>query len=399
MKFFILLILFFFNFCSSMTKYPLPNTSPNDNNNSSGGGNGGETLPPPINGQLSHISKWTLSENIPNSSRTVRELAIDKENNNIYIAFVKTSTLYIYQLINNRFSFISSINNTSKLLDMKIFNGQIYISYIENGNSTALVKKYNGSSWVTPGGNVDVFIGITAANLEVHNSRLYIAYIDSNKKAQLMYLNNNQWEIQGNANPLEVRRSAGNIQLAFHNNIPYMFIARNSSRLPVVLKLNNNTWENIFGIAPSGSKSIDQYMNLLIQQDGTIYISYINSIALLNGEFQIFSYKDNKWTRITSLINPKVFGQQITLYQNQLFTVFGKQNKPYPDVEIYQNGPIIFNKIVDSSTYKPFPNFSSVTTGDRTGQYPSILIDNNMIYILFVYNSSALKLAISKFTS
>ena len=144
-------------------------------------------------------------------------------------------------------------------------DGTIYVAYADNENSgRAIVKKYNGSSWVTVGDAGFSEGEMADCSLVVENGTPYLAY-QSDSNIYVEKYEDGNWETIG-TNP--VIPSASLPSMIIDNGILYL-----TSNECFVMKFDGTDWQEVEGTR--FSYVLDVSETTLVINDGILYIAYV----------------------------------------------------------------------------------------------------------------------------
>ncbi len=324
------------------------------------------------------LTSWKTVDNAGAAGVANRSLKIALDYNNTpYVVYclqtwvsvggtnraVYTTTVRKYNGNNWTTEFIS----TSQSLNIDIAIGHNNVPYIvykdSASNSKAVVKKYNGSTWIAVGSAVssgDAYFPTIAMD---ENGVPYVAYGDATNSGivTVKKYNGTNWEQVGVVGTSSAQYDVvGNPKIAIdRNGTPYIgYKATSQGSIAVVKKFNGSNWLTV-GTA-GFSASVQNFADIAIDSSGIPYVvsqEFINSAAV----GIVRKFNGSSWGVVGGINN---------LPGGNLATIaIGNDNQPYVS---YQG----------NSTVRKFNGSNWTTVGDSAftgaiGSLSSIAIDNN----------------------
>lgn len=191
-------------------------------------------------------------------------------------------------------------------------NNELYCAYADNSYSDKLVvKKFNGTSWVSVGTN-----GFTPSSADWVDIQLnsadepYVAYRDNSVsgKVSVMKFNGTSWVNVGTPG-----FSAGNAwyeDIEFdESDVPYVAYTDQSDNSKVyVKKFDGSSWIDLPAGASSGAAG---YLNLQVVFSNSVYVSYIDG-DLASSAASAKVYDGSSWTYLDAAGFTSATGSGVT---------------------------------------------------------------------------------------
>jgi len=241
-------------------------------------------------------SQWqTLYGNRQISKGTFnQDITVDACN----VPYVVNSTdhgIEVKKLDGNKFVPVGAILPTGNYPSIAIGpDGTPFVTYRSEADGTGIVKKYNGSTWVTVGSG-GFSAGVVESNsIVVDTGGLpYVAYRDhaNSDRVTVMKYNGSSWVAIGGAGFAGTSVSYTSLALD-GSGIPYVAFM-NSDATADVMKFNGSTWDEI---GTPGTISADGMVDLSVDSAGTPYIALIYSYQAL-----VRRYNGASWENVGDL--------------------------------------------------------------------------------------------------
>ena len=206
-----------------------------------------------------------------------------------------------------------SANNTSLL----IHNSTLYAAYTDGASSEGLsVKQFDGSSWNLIGNqNFAAPVSSNSVSLRVDSGNLYVAYgSDSGSgRANVKRFDGNYWVSVG-SNDFSVSKASG-ISFQVDNGTPYIAYSEwpnsgaGAGRI-IVKKFDGSSWVNVGDYVSSGNGSDPS----LVIFNGTPYVAYTDVANSNRGAVKKFD--GSSWVSVGSTNFSSSWAGQISMYNN-----------------------------------------------------------------------------------
>lgn len=344
--------------------------------------------------------------------------SLDIYNNELYASYRYASESYYLKMAKVNESTATPLgeridgpDNSKGKSSMQIFNGVPYISYKDkNGSDMIITKKFANGAWETIGENTSFDIACQPS-LAVYDNVPYVAYKDeaSTEETYVVKFVNGAWEQVG---PTVSNGQKGTKPiLRIHNGELYVMYRRDcDSGAPkwVIKKFDGTSWNWVGEPIEILHTESSGHADFQISNNGDLYVVYQGGKDITSegvGERGVaLKFNGTSWVPLGP--NDGVFSvghaSQLALYiYNEVPYVAYKNGSNVSATNPAVNPGLVEVKRFNGTSWE---NVGPIASYSETYSNISLLIDNNIIYLMFMEgespdNSSGNALVIRKLVS
>ncbi len=328
--------------------------------------------------------------------------SLDIYNNELYASYRDASESYYLKMAKVNESTATPLgeridgpDNSKGKSSMQIFNGVPYISYKDkNGSDMIITKKFANGAWETIGENTSFDIACQPS-LAVYDNVPYVAYKDeaSTEETYVVKFVNGAWEQVG---PTVSNGQKGTKPiLRIHNGELYVMYRRDcDSGAPkwVIKKFDGTSWNWVGEPIEILHTESSGHADFQISNNGDLYVVYQGGKDITSdgvGERGVaLKFNGTSWVPLGP--NDGVFSvghaSQLALYiYNEVPYVAYKNGSNVSATNPAVNPGLVEVKRFNGTSWE---NVGPIASYSETYSNISLLIDNNIIYLMFMEGES-----------